>query len=76
MAPEEILVRDGARKILAEYDNPPEGGTLVPRAWVEENLLELRVVAEVEQRMLGDLNSWKPTGLLNALGIEPADRRL
>lgn len=37
--------RDAARSILAKYDNPPEGGTLVPRAWVEEHLDELRAVA-------------------------------
>jgi len=66
----EEMMREGARKILDEYDNPPEGGTLVPRGWVEEHLPELRVQAEVERRMLGDLGNWKPTGLLNVLGVE------
>jgi len=40
-----LAMRDGARSILAAYDNPPEGGTLVPRGWVEEHLDELRAAA-------------------------------
>jgi hypothetical protein len=37
-----VAMRDGARRILAGYDNPPEGGSLVPRGWVEEHMDELR----------------------------------
>lgn len=66
------MMREGARKILADYDNPPEGGTRVPRLWVEEHMDELRVAAEVERVMLGDLENFKPTGLLNIPGIEIA----
>jgi hypothetical protein len=66
------FMRKGALKVLAEYDNPPEGGTLVPRVWVEEHRAGLEVMAEAERRILGDLENFKPTGLLNVLGIEPA----
>lgn len=72
--PHAVAMRDGARKILADYEQPPEGGTLVPRIWVEENRAELEVWAEVERQMLGDLSNWKPTGLTGmsgVLGIEP-----
>jgi hypothetical protein len=65
-------MRDGARKILADYDSPPEGGTLAPRSWVEENRADLEVWAEIEDQIIGDVTNWKPTGLLNALGIEVA----
>jgi hypothetical protein len=60
----EEMMRDGARNILRDYDNPPEGGTLVPRAWVEEHLPELRAVAEAERLILGDLDNWKPAGFI------------
>lgn len=33
------LLREGLRKILSEYGKPPPGGSIVPRAWVEANLL-------------------------------------
>lgn len=35
--------------------------------------VEAEVAVEVERQMLGDLENWKPTGLLNVLGIEPGD---
>lgn len=60
-------MRQGARKILADYDHPPEGGALAPRGWVEENRAELEVWAEVERRTLGDLDNWKPEGLSGLL---------
>lgn len=45
--PRAVAMRDGARKILAEYENPPEGGTLVPRIWVEAHMAEVRAMAEL-----------------------------
>lgn len=39
--------RDFARKILREYADPPEGGVLIPRTWVEENLAQLIRNAEL-----------------------------
>jgi hypothetical protein len=65
--PHAVAMREGARKILADYENPPEGGTLVPRAWVEENRAALDVAAEadaeVERQIIGDVSNWKPEGL-------------
>jgi hypothetical protein len=45
--PHAVAMREGARKILRDYADPPEGGTLVPRGWVEEHMDELRVTAEL-----------------------------
>ena len=33
------MVREGLRKILDEYKDPPAEGAMVPRPWVEENIL-------------------------------------
>lgn len=76
--PHAMLMRDGARKILKDYADPPEDGTLVPRGWVEENMLSLTIAADLEadyearmdravSEMIGDVSNWKPTGILNAL---------
>jgi hypothetical protein len=43
----ESLHRDNARLILDRYDNPPEGGAMIPRGWVEEHMDELRKAAEL-----------------------------
>jgi hypothetical protein len=67
MTPEEVAVRHGARKILRDYADPPEGGTLVPRGWVEENRDALEAWAQAEDLILGDTANWKPTGFLNTL---------
>jgi hypothetical protein len=39
--------RAGARKILRDYESPPLNGTLVPRAWAEQHMSELREAAEL-----------------------------
>lgn len=39
--------RNFARKMLRDYADPPEGGVLVPLAWVEENLADLIRNAEL-----------------------------
>jgi hypothetical protein len=39
------MSQKGARKILADYENPPEDGALVPRAWVEAHRAEIEETA-------------------------------
>lgn len=73
-----MALREGARKILKDYADPPEGGTVVPRAWVEENMLSVVIAADLDaefeaqadravSEMIGDIGNWKPTGIVNVL---------